>query len=99
MLMGEWLREVGIEDYNDIVIEQSSEVEDKNGIEIYEGDLITPEVGGVVFAVAFENGAFVARCNDPDVPKERAYAGLVGRKHLGAWDIVGTIHIEYHKEV
>lgn len=92
IITGSWLSECpGPMDINNVVIEQYTGIKDKNGKEIYEGDIFSTEMeSGCNWIVLFENGAWIGK--NPFWIKGFDSCGLIARKHLGEIRVMGNIH-------
>ena len=78
------------ENDTDQCIEQYTGLKDKNGKEIYEGDILT--AFGNYYKVVFESerSGFVAK--RVDAPKDDFFAGYFGRYLVKHCEVIGKIH-------
>lgn len=85
---GEWCR-VPLEELNDVVVEQYTGLDDKNGVEIYEGDIIEFELEEnetIRREVIFCNGYFAYERLDPK------YKGVMLHGVNNYSTVIGNIH-------
>ena len=85
--------EVGIAHKMPIEIMQSTGIIDKNGVEVYVGDIVQDSKGfGVVYYYA---PSFIVQCLPDEVTEDGVYAlakGLVNVTQLEETEVIGNIH-------
>jgi uncharacterized phage protein (TIGR01671 family) len=77
-----------LERYNDFLLEQFTGLKDKNGVEIYEGDIIKNKSGKIV-RIVFWEGSF---CIDDPYRPLVSESSMIFLNPCKFWEIIGNIH-------
>jgi len=91
ILLGEWCSTVRLEDLNDIIVEQYTGLKDKNGKEIYEGDILSiqykrPEYINLV--IGWSNDSALFYTSD----KVGGGGCACSKDSIKEFEIVGNVH-------
>ena len=91
IILGAFLEGVKLERLNDLVALQFTGLLDKNGVEVYEGDVIENGNGPVY---VFWNKAYLAWWvgYDSEAPEQQFYTSLINFSDENEIEVIGNIH-------